>query len=233
MKVMVTLPTYNEADNIEPLIAELLALRDELEVVVVDDDSPDGTWRKVAELAQSNKRVHLIHRTDQRGRGSAGVVGFKYAMEAGAEYIVEMDADFSHQPRFLPALLQAAENADVVVGSRLIKGGGESGRKLVRNWITRLGNLYARLVLGVRIRDCTSGYRVFRRAAFEAVDLDTLTANGPAIIQETLMACHRKGLRICEAPIWFEERRAGDSTFNWRILLSGFCAVWRFRFRKW
>lgn len=227
------LPTYNEAENIEPLIRELLALRDDMSVVVVDDNSPDGTWEIVNRMAQEEPRVTLVHRTTERGRGSAGTAGFKRAVELGADYIVEMDADFSHQPKFIPALLEAAQNADVVIGSRLVPGGGERGRNWIRTLITSVGNRYAQLVLGVPVRDCTSGFRVFSRQALETIGLDNLRANGPAIVQEMLAAAKARGLRFAETPIMFEERAAGESTFNMKILLRGMLNVWRYRFRKW
>ncbi|MCX7765781.1 MAG: glycosyltransferase, partial [Candidatus Sumerlaeia bacterium] len=150
----------------------------------------------------------------------------------GADFIIEMDADFSHQPRFIPAMLNAAQTADVVIGSRLVTGGGERGRSLIRRWITLLANLYIRLVLGLPIRDCTSGYRVFRREALEKINLEQMTSTGPAIVQEILLACHLQGLRLKEVPIIFEERRAGKSTFNWRIMLQSLGAVLKLRQRK-
>lgn len=227
---MAMLPTYNEAGNIAALVEALLGVAEGMEVVVVDDDSPDGTWRIVAEMAGRDPRVHLIHRKGVRGRGSAGVAGLRSAVEAGAALIVEMDADWSHHPRHIPALLEAARAADVVIGSRLVAGGGESGRGRFRQIITRLANLYVRLVLGLKIRDCTSGFRVFRREALERIDLARLRSNGPAIVQEILMACNRAGCRFAEVPIRFEQRRAGKSTLTTRILLNGLISVLRFRF---
>lgn len=233
MKLMAMLPTYNEAQNIGQLIDDLLAIAPEMEVVVVDDDSPDGTWRIVEQKqAQAPGRVHLIHRRGERGRGTAGVAGLKFAVEQNADFIIEMDADYSHQPRFIPAMLNAAQTADVVIGSRLVKGGGERGRSIIRRWITLLANLYIRLVLGLPIRDCTSGYRVFRREALEKVNLGRMTCTGPAIVQEILLACHRQGLRLKEVPIIFEERRAGKSTFNWRIMLQSLLAVLKLRLKR-
>jgi len=231
MSIMVTLPTYNESANILPLIDELLAVQNDISVVVIDDDSPDGTHRLVRERQKKDPRVHLIHRTGERGRGTAGAAGFKYAVAQAADLIVEMDADFSHHPRFLPALLNAAQDADVVIGSRLMAGGGETGRTFIRRIITHLANSYIRLVLGLKVRDCTSGYRVFRRAVLEAIQLDTLTAKGPAIVQEVLFRCRQHGFRMVEVPIVFEERRRGKSTFNWRIMLTGLWSMLKFRFR--
>jgi len=230
--VMAMLPTYNEAGNIRSLIEAVLAVAQGMEVVVVDDDSPDGTWRIVAEMAESDPRIHLIHRKDERGRGSAGVAGLRYAVEAGAERVVEMDADWSHHPRHIPAMIEAARIADVVIGSRLVKGGGETGRSSFRRLITRLANTYVRLVLGLEVRDCTSGYRVFRRQALEQIDLAHMRSNGPAIVQEILMACNRVGCRFAEVPIHFEPRRAGKSSLTTKILLNGLVSVLRFRFQK-
>ncbi len=229
--VMAMLPTWNEAGNIRSLIEALLAL-DGMHVVVVDDDSPDGTWRIVADIAERDRRVHLVHRRGVRGRGSAGVAGFRYALHAGAALIVEMDADWSHHPRHIPAMLEAARHADVVIGSRLVPGGGESGRSAIRMAITRLANLYIRLVLGVSVRDCTSGFRVFRREALERINLAAMRSNGPAIVQEVLVACRRAGCTFAEVPIWFEQRRAGKSSLTFKILLNGLISVLRFRFQR-
>jgi dolichol-phosphate mannosyltransferase len=229
---MAMLPTYNEAANIQSLIEALLESAEGMEVVVVDDDSPDGTWRIVGEMAARDGRVHLVHRKGVRGRGSAGVAGLRYAIEAGARFVVEMDADWSHHPRHIPALLAAAESADVVVGSRLAAGGGESGRSLARRLITAAANAYIRLVLGLPIRDCTSGYRVFRREALEKIRLENLKSNGPAIVQEIALACRRAGCRFVEVPIRFEQRRAGQSTLTFKILIRGLMSVLKFRFQK-
>jgi dolichol-phosphate mannosyltransferase len=229
---MAMLPTYNEAGNIPSLIEALLEAVEGMEVVVVDDDSPDGTWRVVGEMGARDRRVHLVHRKGGRGRGSAGVAGLRYAVDAGARLIVEMDADWSHHPRHIPALLAAAESADVVVGSRLVAGGGESGRGFSRRLITAAANAYIRIVLGLPIRDCTSGYRVFRREALEKIHLENLKSNGPAIVQEIAMACRRAGCSFAEVPIRFEQRRAGQSTLTFRILVGGLISVLRLRFQK-
>ena len=230
--ILAMLPTYNEAENIKPLMEEILALRSDMEIVVIDDNSPDGTWRIVGEMAAQNPRIHLIHRKNERGRGSASVVGFAFALKCGADFVVEMDADFSHQPRFIPALLKAAEHADLVIGSRLIAGGGETGRSPIRTLITHLANLYIRLMLGIKTKDCTSGYRVFRRAVIEGLKPETLNSKGPAIVQETLWRCRQNRVRIAEVPILFEERRSGKSTFNSKIMFAGLWAVFKLRFQK-
>ncbi len=227
MKIVAVLPTWNEADNILPLINELLGVSRHLEVLVVDDDSPDGTWKLVAERASNDRRVHLLHRTTERGRGTAGIAGFQRALELGADLVVEMDADWSHHPRFLRDLLEGSRSADVVIGSRLVRGGGEQGRNLLRTLITLGANLYLRVLLRLPVRDCTSGYRVFRRSTLERFDWNALRSTGPAIVQEMLVTARAAGARFNEVPILFEERRAGTSTFNSKIMLAGLGAPWR------
>lgn len=236
-RIIAMIPTYNESGNIRDLILAILSLGPEYETLVVDDDSPDETWKIVEGLAREwGPRVHLVRRIGIRGRGSAGIRGFLEALQLGGDFIIEMDADWSHHPRFIPALVEASRTpggADVVIGSRLAPGGGEKGRHWTRRLITLGANFYIRLVLGLSIRDCTSGFRVFRRRALEAIDLPRLNSNGPAIVQEILMACKAKGCTFREVPILFEDRRAGKSTFNARIMIAGLFAVPRFRFRRW
>lgn len=225
------LPTYNEAENISPLIKELLNISEQMGVVIVDDDSPDGTWKIVARLGENNPRIHLVHRKTERGRGTAGLEGFKQALKLGADLIIEMDADFSHHPRFIPELLKASEQADVVIGSRLIKGGGERDRGFLRRFITRLANVYVRLVLRIPVKDCTSGFRVFHRRVLEAINLDKMTSTGPEVVQEVLLAAHNRGFGMKEVPISFEPRKSGRSTFNLPILIRSFYSILRFRWR--
>jgi dolichol-phosphate mannosyltransferase len=233
-KVVVTLPTWNESGNIEALIAELLTVEPGIEVLVIDDNSPDGTWQIVQRIAAENPRVHLLHRTTNKGRGLAGLAGFIRALELGAEAVIEMDADFSHQPSFIPPLLAPirAGEADIVVGSRLVSGGGEAGRHGIRTVITLGANLYIRALLGINLRDCTSGFRAFSRGALEAIPLASMTAKGPEIVQEILYEAGRARLRVVERPIQFVERRAGVSTFNWRIMVRSLGYIARLRFGR-
>ncbi len=233
MKVLATLPTYNEAENILPLIEELLALDERMQVLVVDDNSPDGTWRVVQELAVHNSRIHLIHRTTERGRGTAGIAAFLFARDNDYDIAVEMDADYSHHPKFIPALMEPLLNdqADVVIGSRLVAGGGETGRHGIRRMITLGANLYIRMMLRLPVKDCTTGFRTFNRKALEQIPWEHLNAQGPEIVQEVLIAARQKGLRMTERPILFEERRAGESTFNWRIAVRSLQYVWQNRGR--
>lgn len=236
------LPTYNEAGNIRPLVEAILAHGEDWQALVVDDNSPDGTWKIVAEMAESNPRVHLLHRKKDKGRGLAGIAGFRRAIELGADWVLEMDADFSHDPRHIPEFVEAArasqtamantatgaaerQGADIIVGSRRVAGGGERGRSAVRGWITAFASFYIGTVLGLPLRDPTSGYRLFSRRVLEALPWDAMRATGPEIVQEVLVAARMRGFKMIEIPIMFEERREGESTFNARIMIRSFFSV--------
>jgi glycosyltransferase involved in cell wall biosynthesis len=233
-RVVVTVPTYNEAENIGRLLGELLALPGTCQVLVVDDDSPDGTWRIVADLAAREPRVSVLRRTEDRGRGAAGREGFRRALAMGAEIVVEMDADFSHQPRFVPALVAVvAGGADVAIGSRAAPGGSDVGRPLWRRLVTGAANRYIRIVLGMKVRDCNSGFRCFSRGALLAIGVDRIRSRGPGIVQEVLFKAHRAGLAIAEIPIEFVERERGTSTLTMRTLLRGYFLVLELRWRAW
>ncbi|MBI5969328.1 MAG: polyprenol monophosphomannose synthase, partial [Deltaproteobacteria bacterium] len=220
MRAMAMVPTYNEAPNIEQLLREILKQGPDIGAVVVDDSSPDGTGAIVERLRQEDPRVHLIVRQEERGRGTAGIVGFQYAVAQGVPLIIEMDADFSHQPSYIPFFLNQMEDCDLLIGSRLVPGGGERGRHFLRKLITRLANAYIRQVLGLPIRDCTSGYRVFRREVLEAIELDEIMSKGPPVVEEVLYKAYKRGFRIKEVPYILEERKAGESTFNRKIMLD-------------
>jgi dolichol-phosphate mannosyltransferase len=225
MKTMVMIPTYNEAANIERLVGEIFGQAPEVEVLVVDDNSPDGTGRIADRLAGADPRVHVLHRKKLRGRGLAGIAGLRYALGWGAQAIVEMDADFSHDPKYLPQLISGLHQADVVLGSRFVPGGADVGRGFLRHSITVFANWYIRLVLGLKIRDCTSGYRAFRREVLEAIDVDTMISRGPAIVQEILYSSILSGFRVQEVPIVFIDRQRGRSSFNFRIMFEGFTMI--------
>jgi dolichol-phosphate mannosyltransferase len=229
MKIMAMIPTYNEVGNIRKLIDEILKLNNNIEIVVVDDNSPDGTWKIVKEMQENNSRIHLIHRIKEKGRGSAGIAGFIYAVQHDADFVIEMDADFSHHPKYIPSLLAKADQDTVVIGSRLVGGGNEAGRSPIRKIITNLASRYIRLILNVPVKDCTSGYRVFSRKILQRINLEQMKSNGPAIVQEILIACKREGFSFIEIPIMFEERYAGESTFNFKIMLAGLISVIKFR----
>jgi dolichol-phosphate mannosyltransferase len=231
MKAMAMVPTYNEALNIESLLREILQQGPDIGAVVVDDNSPDGTAAIVKKLRQEDPRVHLVLRVEERGRGTAGIVGFQYAVAQGVEFVIEMDADFSHQPSYISYFLNQMENCDLLIGSRLVEGGGERGRHFLRQWITRLANAYIRLLLSLPVRDCTSGYRVFRREVLQAIDMDQIMSTGPSVVEEVLYKAYKRGFRIKEVPYILEERKAGESTFNRKIMLNALKMMIKIRWK--
>lgn len=213
---MVILPTYNERENLEKLVTEILRSGiPGLDVLVVDDRSPDGTGEIADELARRSPSVYVIHREPPRGRGLAGIDGFIFAREKGCDFALEMDADFSHPPRYLPDILapfgRSDDKVDLVIGSRYVHGGRIEGWPLWRHWNSAVANWAARTVLGLTARDCTSGYRCFSRRALQAIPWEDLTATGPAIVEEMLLHFERAGLSHTEVPITFVEREQGTS----------------------
>ena len=236
-KVVCTVPTYNEAENILDLSRELLALGSNFEVLVVDDDSPDGTWKLVAEAAETEPRLHLLHRTVDRGRGAAGRDGFVKALEMGADVVIEMDADFSHHPRFVPAMIDKLESGHpktgaelgLVLGSRGVSGGSDADRGAIRQVITKAANLYIRLLLGVPVADCNSGFRCWRASTLRAIEVEQTFSPGPAIVQELLFKTARARIGIAEIPIEFVDRVRGESTLTMGILLQGYTTVLKLR----
>lgn len=232
-QIVCTLPTYEEVDNILPLSERLLALDPNLQVLVIDDDSPDGTWKVVKEASEKEPRLHLMHRTTQRGRGHAGREGFVRALEMGADIVIEMDADFSHDPGDIPAMIQRLDEpgkeVGLVLGSRGAPGGKDAERGLARQWITLLANAYIRAVLGVGVRDCNSGFRCWRRSTLQKIHVENTQAPGPAIVQELLYKTARAGIPIAEVPIHFRCRAAGESTLTLKTLLTGYTTVLKLR----
>jgi dolichol-phosphate mannosyltransferase len=227
------LPTYNEAGNLRAVVEALLAQPLPVTVVIVDDNSPDGTGALADQLAAEYPgRVIPVHRKGPRGRGRAGAEGFARCLALPVEVIVEMDADRSHDPADLPRLVAALAEADVAVGSRYIPGGGEVDRDWRRRVISRLANAYLRFVLGMRHRDCSSGYRAFRRAVLERIDFAAIEATGPPILSEILWHLKVQRARIVEVPIIFHERVAGTSKLSWRILLASLLWPIRLRLRR-
>jgi len=226
---LVIIPTYNERGNLEPLIGAILTTVPTIDVLVVDDNSPDGTGQLADALAATEPRVKVLHRAEKQGLGTAYVAGFEYALLHGYERVVEMDADFSHRPEDLPALLAAAATTDVVIGSRNVPGGRTVDWSPVRQLISKGGSYYARLVLGLPIRDCTSGFKCFRRTALAALDLGRLRSNGYAFQVEVNYACARAGLRFAEVPIVFPDRVRGTSKMSARIVWEAAVLVLRLR----
>ena len=224
------LPTYNEAENIRPITEAIRRVAPDAHVLIVDDHSPDGTWKIAEAMAAEDDRVHLLDRTEKRGRGYAGAAGFQWAVEREYDPIIEMDADFSHDPFYIPQLIEESKAADVVLGSRGVEGGGESGRGLLRRLITAGAATYLRTMLGVRgVKDPTSGYRCFRLEAMRRIRPETLTAPGPAIVSEVLFRC--RGMRIKEVPIRFRDREKGRSKFGFKAMIESLLYALRLRLR--
>jgi dolichol-phosphate mannosyltransferase len=230
-RAWIVIPTYNEAENLASLIAAVRAAMAEgapevaSSILVVDDNSPDGTGRIADRLGARQPGVHVLHRPDKGGLAGAYVAGFRSALAAGADYVLEMDADFSHDPADLPRLLATARaGADVVLGSRYVAGGSVEGWSLDRQLLSRAGGLYARIVLGSSIHDLTGGFKCFRGDSLRVIGLDALTAGGYAFQVETTFRAEREGLRIEELPIVFRERQAGRSKMSLGIALE---AIWR------
>jgi dolichol-phosphate mannosyltransferase len=224
-RVTVCLPTYNESDNLERMLNALReVLPPEGVVLVIDDASPDGTGRLADELATRLPNISVLHRKRKEGLGPAYVAGFRRALADGAELVLEIDCDFSHDPNDVPRLLAAAENADLVLGSRYVEGGGVRNWGLARRVISAGGSWYARIVLGVRVRDLTGGFKCYRRAVLETIPLERISAKGYAFQIETTYRAQRAGFRVVEVPITFVDREVGRSKMSKTIVLE---AVWR------
>jgi|ETNmetMinimDraft_11_1059920.scaffolds.fasta_scaffold44257_2 dolichol-phosphate mannosyltransferase len=233
MKTFVMIPTYNEKENIGNLINNILNLKiKNLHIVVADDNSPDGTWKIVQDIAKKKKNVHLLLRKTNRGRGSGGRDGFIYCLKNNADIIIEMDADMSHDPKYIPLMLKEIKNADLILGSRQLKGSKEIGRGIIRRIITYFANQYIKLLLGLKVKDCNSGYRCFKRKVLESIKAEKLQSKGPAIVQEVLFKAHLKGFKIKEIPITFINRTKGKSKLGIKQLASGYFMVTKLRFLK-
>jgi dolichol-phosphate mannosyltransferase len=229
-RALVIVPTYNERENVGRLIANALAQDARLEMLIVDDGSPDGTGALVDEIIEREPRVHVLHRERKLGLGTAYLAGFRWALERGYDYIFEMDADFSHDPAHLPQFLAAIETADVVLGSRY-----RNGKVTVVNWpIGRLmlsyaANVYARAVTGLPLFDATGGFKCFRRKVLEAIDLNDVRSNGYAFQIEVSFRAWKRGFRIVEIPIVFHDRTEGESKMSGHIVREAVLMVWRLR----
>jgi dolichol-phosphate mannosyltransferase len=233
LRAIVCLPTYNERENLEAMVRALGAVLDTASdrVLVIDDGSPDGTGEIADRLADEHAWVSVLHRAEKQGIGPAYVAGFRRALAEGAELVLEMDCDFSHDPGDVPRLIEAAGDADLVLGSRYTAGGGTENWGLLRRFISRGGCLYAQILLGLRVRDLTGGFKCFRRTALESVDLDAVSARGYGFQIETTYRVLRAGLRVREIPIRFTERRAGASKMTGSIVAEAMWQVPRLRWR--
>jgi len=228
----IVVPTYNERENIGALLRRILDMP-RFRVLVVDDGSPDGTAEIVARMARDEPRIELLSRPGKLGLGSAYVAGFQQALAGGAGYIYEMDADFSHDPRYLPVLLEATETRyDLTIGSRYVRGGGTTDWGMVRQFISRGGNIYARLILRLPVMDATGGFRCYRRRVLETLDLDSIHSNGYSFQIEMVYRALQAGFQIGEVPIIFPDRRVGRSKMSRRIVLEALLTVWRLRLSR-
>lgn len=229
MKALVVIPTYNERENLDPLLRQVFAQGLPIEVLIIDDNSPDGTGAMADELAAADPRVHVMHRAGKMGLGSAYVAGFRYALERDYDAVFEMDADFSHNPDSLPEFLRELETADLVVGSRYLHGVTVVNWPLKRLILSYGANVYSRVITGIPIKDLTGGYKCFRRRVLESLDLSRVKSDGYGFQIEINYKAWRKGFRIKEIPILFVDRRAGESKMNRRIVWEAAFMVWRLR----
>ena len=231
-EIIVAIPCYNERENLPRLVAEVLSADDRIGVVVIDDASPDGTGAIADRLAAESDRVQVLHRTGLRGLGRAYIDGFRQALVRGFECVVQMDADFSHSPHYIPQMLEKTDTYDVIVGSRYVPGGGhdkewEAGRVFLSAW----ANLYARSILRMPVRDVTAGYKCWTRRALERIQLDRVKSNGYVFQVEMAYLCQKLNLRVLEIPIYFEDRRIGQSKMSIPVKLEAAWRVWQVGWR--
>jgi dolichol-phosphate mannosyltransferase len=226
VKTLIVIPTYNERGNLERLVGDVLANAPSVDLLIVDDNSPDGTGQLADQLHARLSQVSVVHRAGKQGLGTAYIHGFNYAIQHGYDHVFEMDADFSHDPRYLPAFLQAAaDGADLVIGSRYIPGGDTPNWSALRKFISGGGNIFARAVLRIPVRDCTSGYRCYSTRALAALHLDGVRTQGYAFQVEMAYAMWKSGYQLREVPIVFEDRRVGQSKMSRAIFLEAFTWV--------
>jgi dolichol-phosphate mannosyltransferase len=230
MKTLIILPTYNEVENLCPLLEEIFAQLPESDILIIDDNSVDGTGELADQIQRKKPQVHVIHRPSKLGLGTAYIAGFKYALTHGYEAIFEMDADFSHNPCYLPTFLQALEHADLVIGSRYVRGGQTPDWSLLRHLISTSGNTFARVLLGMPVQDCTAGFRCYRTYVLRKIDLDTIQSEGYAFQVELTYRIFKQGFRITEIPIVFVDRRIGKSKMSHKIVMEALIYVLQTRF---
>ena len=229
MKSLIIVPTYNEKENVERLVGALFDLDREIEVLIVDDSSPDGTGDIADRLAARDQRVHVLHRPSKLGLGSAYIQGFKFALNHGYDLIFEMDADFSHDPSYIPHFLEKIQDCDLVLGSRYIQGVNVINWPISRLLLSYFANLYTRIITGLPVKDATGGFKCFRRETLKAVDLDQVRSDGYSFQIEMTFKCWKRGFRVCEIPIIFYERQKGHSKMSKKIMHEAVWMVWRLR----
>lgn len=232
-RVLIIIPTYNERENLRELLRGVFEVLPNAHVLVVDDASPDGTGAVAEELASNDSRVNVMHRASKQGLGTAYLAGFAWAIERGYDYIFQMDADLSHDPCFLPFLMQALdEGADLVIGSRNIPEGGVEGWGPLRHFVSKGGSLYSRIILGLDVRDLTSGFKGFRRAVLQTIDLHEVSSRGYSFQIEVTYRAILRGFRVVEVPITFVDRRAGQSKMTGSIFAEAVMMVWKLRWKR-
>jgi dolichol-phosphate mannosyltransferase len=228
---LIIIPTYNEADNVSKIIPEVLAQDEGFNVLIVDDNSPDGTAMLVKNMQKTQSRIHLIERPSKLGLGTAYVAGFKYALTHGFDVVFEMDADFSHDPKMLVKLLEKIEEYDLIIGSRYISGVNVVNWPLRRLILSYSANLYTRIITGLPVKDATAGFKCYRRAVLETFDLDSIKSNGYSFQIETNFLAWKHGFRLYEVPIVFTDRREGVSKMSKHIVYEAAWMVWKLKFR--
>lgn len=232
MRSLIVIPTYNEIDNLRSLVESILSQTPgEVDILVVDDGSPDGTGQLADTLASENKRINVLHREGKMGLGTAYVAGFKWGMSRDYDAFIEMDADFSHHPKYLSRMLELLKTNDVAIGSRYVDGGGTVNWGVGRKVLSLGGSLYSRAILGANIRDFTGGFNGWKKHVLQSVEIDTLKSDGYSFQIELKYRAHLKGYRIVEFPIVFEDRKVGQSKMNKRIVLEALKRVWQFRYQ--
>lgn len=229
-RVLIITPTYNERDNLETFLSLVFAVIPTTDVLVVDDNSPDGTGKLADEIAARDPRVKVLHRPGKMGLGTAYLAGFRRALEDGYDIVFEMDTDLSHDPKYVPEMLRAIEGgADMVIGSRSIPGGGVEGWGPGRHLLSKGGSLYARTILGISVRDVTAGYKAFTRRALQALELDRVKSNGYSFQIELTYRLLQKGMKVVEIPTVFVDRRVGQSKMSRKIFAEAIGMVWKLR----
>ena len=231
-KTLVIIPTYDEADNIERIVLQILDQQEGVEVLVVDDGSPDGTAAIVEKLVETDSRIHLIKRPGKKGLGTAYVEGFRYACTRGYDYVFEMDADFSHDPAEIPKFLDRIREYDLVIGSRYTNGVRVVNWPIRRLLLSYAANVYTRVITGLPIKDSTGGFKCYRRQVLESINLDSIRSNGYAFQIEMSFKAWKKGFRLCEIPITFVDRRSGVSKMSKRIVFEAVFMVWKLKLRS-
>lgn len=232
-KALIVLPTYNEKENIELITAKILETVPSLNILVVDDNSPDGTGQIADRLSAKDPRIFTLHRKAKEGLGRAYLAGFRWGLDKGYDLLFEMDADFSHDPKYLPAMLQASEEADLVIGSRYVKGVNVVNWPMSRLLLSYCGNQYVRLVIGLPVNDATAGFKCFRRATLEALDFDAVGSSGYSFQIEVNYMCWKKGFRIREIPIVFVDRTLGTSKMSTGIVREALLLLWKLKILGW